>query len=192
MDREEGGIRGQTPYRETSERIKRRPARAGPSIHRTGAARPASHRAPRREDSGATGETVWQSSHAEGSGLHWRTFDHATGQKIGASVKPIRRSGRVRLWVVERLSARQPNAVECAGSQSGLHGQVTEPSGKLIPHAPTDPMQRGDAVRIQNLCGLTAMATLISPTAAQGRRCAGVPAGANSAGRRPSGAASGC
>ena len=119
MDREEGGIRGQTPYRETSERIKRRPARAGPSIHRTGAARPASHRAPRREDSGATGETVWQSSHAEGSGLHWRTFDHATGQKIGASVKPIRRSGRVRLWVVERLSARQPNAVECAGSQSG-------------------------------------------------------------------------
>lgn len=65
------------------------------------------------------GEKVWQSSHAEGSGLHWRTFDHATGQKIGASVKPIRRSRRVRLWVVEGLSARQPNAVECAGLRSG-------------------------------------------------------------------------
>ena len=120
MDREEGRICGQTPCGKTSECIKgRRPARAGPGIRRTGAAMPGPGRAPRPEDSGAKGETVRQSSHAERCGLHWRAFDHATGQKIGASVKPVRRSGWVRPWVADGLSARQPNAVECAGARSG-------------------------------------------------------------------------
>ena len=171
MDRKVVEIRGQIPYGETSEGVKGRPALSAPGRHHGGAAMPAPNRTPCHKDSGAMGESMRQSSRAEGSGASpgirrgSRSQDRCERQAHSEEL-----SGPTR--VVDGFSALRPTSLIAHAHRSSLRGHVIVPCGTLVLLAPPDPMRRGDAVRIQVVRHLTPRATPIPPKAAEGRRCA--------------------